>query len=291
MSNIYITSDVHETGESKVLFEIVSKGPDFTERSCHKIDKGEFLSKGIELKLGFRGEEKVEINGFDESIINTETFPTEDGRDVILKIGRKKFSSVRVVVEYNNNMPLNCLHMISDSGDYICERKCSLIESETSLPAKTIDSSLNDENFELDDNGSYNSKDNVIEETVVSNEYNNQMQDDFEKDKRTIDGTLYYVVPAGQRQPRNICLNGIRVKLYNEDNKLISTRITRRIGKKNGYFKFTGLDKGEYSMKILLPSNLEFIHGRDIVIGSDNISIDLEVENLHDLNIGIIKKI
>ncbi|MEF9951184.1 MAG: SdrD B-like domain-containing protein [Clostridium sp.] len=291
MSNITITSDTNYNGESKVLLEIVSKGPNTTERSCHRINTCELLSKGVEVKLGFRGEDRIAVDGGDQSIINTETFPTEGGREVILRIGRKKVSSVRVVVEYNNNMPLDILHMISQDSDYICERKCALIEGSCNLPTTTIDSSLSDEYFEFDDDNTCDIEDYVIEGTVISTEYNIQRQDDFEDEKRTVDGTLHYVMPAGQRQPRNICLNGIRVKLYNEENKLISTRITRRIGKKNGYFKFTGLDSGAYSMKVLLPSNLEFIHGRDITIGGEDISLDLIDENIHDMSIGVIKKL
>lgn len=293
MSNISITSDINNCNNSNVLLEIVSKGPDFTERSCHRIDRNEIISKGVELKLGFRGDSTINLEKFDESIINTETSPTKSGREVILRIGRKNISKVRVVVEHNEDMRLDILHMTSKGSDYFCERSSSVVKEsqEEEVSAQTIDSSLSDEYFEFDDDDTCSIEDYVLEGTVISTKYNVQRQDDFEIDKRTVDGTLYYVVPVGQNQPRNICLNGIRVRLYNEENNLISTRITRRIGKKNGYFKFTGLESGEYYMKVQLPSNLEFIYGKDITIGSDDISVDLLDENIHDLNIGVIKKL
>ncbi|MEG0642110.1 MAG: hypothetical protein RR515_05890, partial [Clostridium sp.] len=257
MSNISVYNDNDLNEGSKVLFEIVAKNKSNVERCNFTIDKEEFLIKGVELRLGFFGYGKLSLPIVEDSIICTQHKLVGSGQEVIFRIGRTKCSKVKVVISYDDKMFLECSHLISQEIDFLSQKTLEIEVQSVEVNNKLSEFKDVKADVKID-----------VEKPTDTVEILPVCEDDSEiKDfdqLHSIYGSLYYVVPAGEKEPKNVCLNGIRIKLYNSQRMLVSTRITRRISRKNGFFKFSGLNNGEYYLKVLLPSNLDVIKGNKV---------------------------
>lgn len=267
----------------KGLLEIENTTNGIVETSIVKFDLLEYCENGLELRLLFKGDSRVITPEIISPIISiTSLSLDESSEEITLRLGRDSMKKVKVVIESDSEAILKEIE-VSSKESYLLLKKQEYFNENAvnySLDSEedkeySFDIPLGEEVF------SFRKED--IEDIKDIKKKNNE-------EPVSIEGRIFYVKASNSRFPRNVCLNGIRIKLYNEDNKLVSTRITRRRGRDNGHFKFSGLEKGEYKVKFLIPCNLEIVKETCDDIKDNAAYISFKNEGAKYIKIGVIKK-
>lgn len=306
MASILLSNDTSDKyiDLDKMMVKIVSSKNGLKEEVVIIFNFSEFKDLGVEVYLTFKGNGELDLPTVEGPIISIKKSNLEDGKEVILKLGRYDVKALKILIDHDNNMLLTNMEFKSKDTSFSVknDRVSSVFnfqdENELELQGKTQEEyyssdELEEEVISINPNtikvNKINSNQEDNEEIIEDSNDNVKITTKVDNKKGTIEGKIFYIVDLKNTLPRNVRLNGIRVKLYNEENKLVATRMTRRYRSENGHFRFIGLEEGLYKLKFLIPSNYEIVKGssEDIINGVAQVYVDSDT--LRSLDVGVLK--